>query len=147
MTGNKDIAIIGKNTRFGSENGPDPKAAKAKQTEAGQGNQHSVRNALRRLAASDFVLGENMTPEVLVKKFGRNGVEISGAQMLAVRKFEQGMKNWKAMDSLIDAIDGKQVQKVVEAQATLADLVNHSYELENQTEEQADGEPARSSSE
>jgi len=134
--GNKDITEYGKATRFGSAGGPDPRAAKEKQTAAGQGNQHSVRNAARRLAAAEFDITKKLSPEDLVKKFGRDGYVVSGAQMIAIKKFQKAMTgDTKMLQQITDDIDGKQVQKVVEAQASLADLVTKSYEIDS--EEQA----------
>ncbi len=143
--GNKDIAEYGKSTRFGAEGGADPKAARAKRTENGTGNQHTVRQAVRRLACADFDITAELTPKELCKKFGREGTVVTGAMLLAAKKFQKAMQgDVKMLQQITDDIDGKQVQKTIEAKTTLADLVNRSYEIEGKVE---DDEPPRSSGE
>lgn len=120
--------------RFGQKDGNDPKEAKAKQTAAGLGNQHTIRNSLKRLACAEVDITKMPTAEDMAKMFGRDGTKVTMAQLAAIKKFQQAMGNWKAMDSLIDHVDGKQVERKVEATVSLADLVNRSYELEDQSE-------------
>lgn len=123
--GNKDIALAGVNTRFGS-GGADPSAAaKKRNTEQ---NPSSIRLALQRIMATEIDITQPMTAEQIAKAFGRNGVKVSIAQAMAVRKVMQAHKEWKAMDSLIDHVDGKQVQAVVEAKVTIADILAASYD-------------------
>ncbi len=126
VDGNPKIAALGASTRFGQPGGPDPGLM------AREKNPAHVRAVLRRLAACEIDITQPVTIELLSKMLRRDGSMLTGAEMLAVRKWQQAMTNWRAMDSLIDAIDGKQVQKQVEAQATLADLINRSYELETE---------------
>jgi hypothetical protein len=132
--GNSNIAILGMDTQFGKEHGPDPStAARRKNQEA---HTSSVRLALRRLAGAEFDVAQSLTLEELVKKFGREGTVISGAQMLAARKFLLALKgNVSLMQQVTDDIDGKLVQASVEARTTLADLVNASVALERQQEQ------------
>lgn len=137
--GNKDIAIIGKDTRFGSEKGPDP--VEAQKAREAKGNPGEIRGALKRLACAEIDITRTPTAEDMARIFSKNGgTKITMAQMAAIMKFQQGLKNWKAMDSLIDHVDGKQIERKVEATVTLADLVTRSYELEDKNEKTDDSE-------
>src|SRR5436190_653334 len=123
--GNAQIAALGRYTQFGKERGHDPSAAACKKSR--EAHAASVRLALRRLAIADFDISQPITLEELVTKFGREGMAISGAQMLAARKFLLALKgNVGLLQQVTDDIDGKQVQATVEARTTLADLVNAS---------------------
>lgn len=125
--GHPEIAKLGEGTRFGAENGPDPKEA-GQRAQRMHGAPHSVRIALRRLAAAEFDLEGPLTPQKLARVFGNTRGTMTGAQMAACKKFQQAMSNPKAMDSLIEHIDGKLVQKTVEAKVTLAEIIAKSYD-------------------
>lgn len=137
----RQLIVYGEKTRFGAKDGPDPRAAKAKQVEEDKcQNQHSIRGALKRLMVADFDISKPITPSDLVKKFGRDGALINGAQVAAMNKFMQAMKNWKAMDSLIDAVDGKQKQSVeLEAKRSLGDIILESYQEPEQVTKDESG--------
>lgn len=128
---NPNIVEAGKATQFGAENGPDP-------VEAGKKGGHtggSIRASIRRLAAQDIDLTRNLTHTDIVKMFGRNQGKVSMAQALAAAKFQKALKgDVKAMAQLEDSVDGKLVEKRIEAEVTLADLVNGSYEHEQESE-------------
>lgn len=129
--GNANITVYGASTQFGKDGGPDASAAaRKKNTEQ---HAQNIRLALRRLAVADFDVSKPLTLDELVKKFGRDGTEISGAQMLAARKFLLALKgDARLLKQITDDIDGKQVQALVQAKTTLADLVNASVSLERQ---------------
>lgn len=119
--------MLGTATQFGKERGPDPSAAATKKNN--EQHAQSIRVALRRLATADFDITKPLTLEELVTKFGRDGTVITGAQMLAARKFLMALKgDVRLLQQVTDDIDGKQVQAVAEAKITLADLVAASYD-------------------
>lgn len=125
---NKDIIEAGKNTRFGSKDGADPSEAATKRNK--EANPNAVRLAMKRLAASEFDIMQPLTAEDIAKKFGRNGTIVSGAQMIAVKKFQVAMKKGdpKILQQVTDDIDGKQVEKKMEASVTLADILAASHD-------------------
>lgn len=129
--GNPQIAEYGKQTQFGSEGGPDPVEAGRK----GGYSKGSIRQSLRRIGAHEFEVGEDAPDftQQMMKVFGGEK-RMTGSQLAAVKKFGQAMKNPKAMDTLIDNIDGKLVQKQVETKVSLEDLVNGSYDIPGDTE-------------
>lgn len=129
---NPNIVDAGKSTRFGAEGGPDPSASGYKTMTTK--NPSRVRAALQRIAAADFDISKPMNEKTIASVFGREGT-LTGAQIFAVQKAKQAMGNWKAMDSLIDAIDGKQVQKVIETKVTLEQILSRSEEIEEQDEQ------------
>lgn len=131
--GNKDIALIGKAYQFGAEKGPDPTEAIKKRNE--KGHPGEIRVALKRLACAEIDITRTPTAEDMARIFGKGGTKVTMAQMAAIMKFQQAMKNYKAMDTLIDHVDGKQIERKVEATVTLADLVTRSYELEDKADE------------
>lgn len=124
---NPNIVEHGKATRFGAERGADPKEANKKLMDE-IGSPAFVRPALRRLACAEFDIDKKLDSNTLTRVFAKEKAALTGAQILAIRKFQQGMANYKAMDTLIDSIDGKQIQKVAEAKVSLADLVAGSFE-------------------
>lgn len=110
--------------RFGEAGGADPREARAKASPA-----WCVRGALRRIAACpelnlDRGAGSLMQ-QIRTKVFKG---KMNGGEILAAQKFIQAMQNYKAMESVTNDISGKQVERVLEAKVTLADLVNGSYE-------------------
>ena len=130
--GNYNIAVLGADTRFGQPRGPDSAAAARKKN----AEQHaaSIRLSLRRLMEFEIDMTKPVTQDVLAAAFGRDGRCLTLAQACAVRKVYQALNNPRAMDMLIEQIDGKQVQATAEAKVTLADLVNASVSLERQQE-------------
>lgn len=120
---NPNIAEYGKDTRFGAPGGPDPKAAQKKSRE----KLWSVRDQLRRIAAHEFEPGAKLTPDDLAGIFKSPNGKLTGAQLLAMAKFQQGMKNFKAMENVTNDIDGKLIEKQKVATVTLAELVEGSY--------------------
>lgn len=125
MAGNPDIVKHAK--PFGSPDGPDPAEAGRKGAEM----KHGVRRALKRICYHKFDVspeGRQNLDLQLERLFGATS-EMTGAEMAAVAKFTQALKNPKAMDTFIDAVDGKQLQRVAETRVSLADLVNASLEV------------------
>lgn len=116
--------------QFGKDGGNDPREAKQKQTEAGQGNQHSIRNSLRRLMTQDIDVTKTPTAKDMAKMFGRSGTKIKMHEMMAIASVQQALKNFKAMENVINNVDGKLVEKQMTTNVTLADLVTKSYEAE-----------------
>jgi hypothetical protein len=131
MTPEEKLLLIenNKGTRFGTPGAAD-QATLPKNT--------AIRAALRRIAAFEFdvdVLERGPKPSELMRIFTKGGRTITGAQLAAIKKYSQAFQNYKAMDTMIDQVDGKQVQTIAQAQVTLADLVNGSYEVGNAQEE------------
>lgn len=117
---NPKLIEDGKNTRFGQPGGADPVAA----TKSGN-KPWSIRNSVRRLAAAEFDIDKKMTPEEFAKKFGAGGRTLTGAQMIAAKKFHMALSgNAKVMKEITEDVDGKLVQEQKIATVTLADLVN-----------------------
>lgn len=129
--GNANIATLGANTRFGSAGGADPSAAASKRnTEI---NPSSVRQKLRRLAV--HVPGNaRPTATDLARAFDKRGMtELSMAEIWALQRAQQAMGNYKAMDTLIDHIEGKLVNKQVEVNVdSYADLVMAADKLDRE---------------
>ena len=104
----------GKETQFGGPRG----------NKRGNG---SIRGNIRRLA--------HMHPEDAQDLIGKAETM---AELIAARKYQVALSgDVKAMQQLEDSVDGRLVEKKVEAEVTLADLVNKSFEVEN---EERDGE-------
>lgn len=122
--GNPNIAQYAEGHRFGEAGGADPREARAKASPA-----WCVRDALRRIAACPDLdmsgKGEKLMQQIRMRVFKG---KMNGGQILAAQKFIMAMQNYKAMDIVTNDISGKLVEKRIEAKATLADLVNESYE-------------------
>lgn len=86
----------------------------------------SIRMALRYLSKTQFD-GE-ITLDDLRNIFIKERGGITAAEIVACKRFMQSLDDWRAADGLIDHIDGKLVERKVEAQVSLADLVTKSYE-------------------
>lgn len=125
--GNPDIKQIGEETRFGNGKN-DPLKANAAPNDRG-----AMRKALKKIARHMFDLGPDAPPfDVQMKRvFSMDEAKLTGAELVAVRKFQQAMAEGKYMDKLIDHVDGKLVDRKVEATVTLADIINKSYEIED----------------
>lgn len=105
------------NTAFGSPGGPDPRAAQKASVAKAQ-ETRSVRAAIRRFAGYTIEELQSMSRK-------RN---IPAAHMLAIAKFQKAISgDVKAMQQIEESIDGKLVEKKVEAKVTLAELVLESY--------------------
>lgn len=128
--GNPNIAEIGKNYGFGAPNGTDPREARAKANPP-----WSVRHAIKRIAACPDLDIDRGAPSLMrqIKTKVFNG-KMSGGEILAAQKFIQAMTNYKAMKEVTEDIDGKLVERKVEAKVSLADLVNGSYESDGSFE-------------
>lgn len=119
-----------KGKTFGEEGGADPRAARA----SGPKDRYEVRRALRKIARHEFELDEDAKPMDKQMKEVFGGRKLTGAEILAATKFKQAMKNWKAMDNLTNDIDGKLIEKKVEAQVGYAELVAGSMQEEDDEE-------------
>ena len=132
--GNPDIANLGESTRFGAERGPDPSAAGSV---AGEGKKRraSIRAAKRRLAGHSPGTDKPRTQD-FARAFGRPFSELTVAEIMAIQSAQQAMVNYKAMKDFVEDVDGKQVEKKVEAKVTLADIINGDFSaLESEGDE------------
>lgn len=136
----QELIEAGKNTRFGSKGGADPSAAATKRNN--DANPSQIRSAMKRLAAAEFDITQDFTPAELLKKFGRNGVVVSGAQLIAVKKFQIALKKGdvKMLQQVTDDVDGKQIERKAEAQVSYAELVAGSFLDEPDDTESEQGE-------
>jgi hypothetical protein len=125
MTGNKDIATIGEATQFGAEGGANPSEAAAKS------NGGSIRGAVRRIA--------HMHPDDAKKLADPNSPQATMALIVAATKYQRALKgDVRAMQQLEDSIDGKLVEKQIQAETTLEELVTGSFEHEQREESRAE---------
>lgn len=111
---NPNIAELGKKTHFGSGQDPNAYRNKTKPWE--------IRNALRRLMLLEINPGENVTLDKLCEVFGGKD-RISLAQLAACKKYQQALQHGKFMDTLIEHVDGPQVQMKMEANVSLAEMI------------------------
>lgn len=120
--------------RFGEEGGGDPREAQAKSREKMKENA-SVRRMVRRIAEHEFDFGDGAKPipDQIKDVFGSR--RMTGAQVLAAARFAQGMKNYKAMQGLVEDIDGKLIEKKAEAKVGYAELVSGSLDMERDGED------------
>lgn len=130
--GNPEIAKLGEATRFGSEKGFDPSNAGVISGRM----RETIRPALRRLSRAE--LGTNPTVEKLCAHLGRNPDTLLGGELLAIKNFIQAMNNYKAMEKIIDNIDGKQVERKVESKVTLAQLLDLADTLPDEEPDNGD---------
>lgn len=119
--GNPDIVKAAEGYRFGDPNGPDPAEAGRK----GGQQKASIRAAVRRIAAAEFDIGEDAPPmkTQINRVFGGEN-KMTGAQMAGARKFALAMNDLRGLENLTNDVDGKLVEKRVEAKTSLEDLVN-----------------------
>jgi len=116
------IIEAGKNTRFGSQGGPDPSAAAAK----GNKNRSSVRAASRRIAAMEVAFAMELAGK---EKFQK----LNMAEAVALAKFKAALAgDTTAMQQVTEDVDGKLVDRKVHAEVTLADLVTGSLEYDDE---------------
>lgn len=122
--GHPDIKQIGMNSRFGAEGGADPREAAKKRKISWR----SVRRATQRIAGLEFTEESKPTAATITRMMGKPGT-ITGAQIAAIRLFELVSKgNLKAIKEFTEQVDGKLVQKSIQASATLAEIVSKSYD-------------------
>lgn len=122
MAGNPNIAQCAIGYRFGEPGGADPSEASKMGARP-----YEIRRALKKIARTIFDVTEGApTFEKQVRDIF--GGEMSGAELAAVRKFMQAMKDYRAMENLTNDIDGKLVERRIESRVTLAELVTGSYE-------------------
>lgn len=127
--GNPNIVEYGKGTHFGKEGAADAQAAQAKSRVTMKENS-SIRRMVKRIAAHEFDVSEGAPPisDQIKAIFGKR--KMTGAQMFAATRAAQAMKNYKAMQNLVEDVDGKLIEKKVEATVNYADLVSGSLQLE-----------------
>lgn len=127
----KSLPVAG----FGSPGGADPREAQAKSAK----RRWDMRAAVKRFAAIELDL-ENLTPEAfeaaLIKHAGR---KLTVGEMLALKKISAGFKNPAFLDLLTNDISGRQIEKVVEARASLKDLLTRSDAELDSLDEQLEG--------
>lgn len=133
-----EIAKYGKKTRFGAENGPDPRIAQMKWAKAKSQNA-SIRLYQKVLANSELV-HENLSDIKLSdfkKVFGVGPKErLIFAQLAAVQSFKHAMVSPQAMQYFIDNIEGKLVQKNENKDTTSwADMLAKAYGGEGEAED------------
>lgn len=126
-SGNKNIVEYAKGHRFGDPGGADPAAA------ARKAKPWSMRRTVRRIcetAMEQLAPGEKLTVERIGEMvFGHR--PLTFGEMSALRRVLESIRgNPKFSQYVTEDIDGKLVERKVEAQVTLADIVNRSYELE-----------------
>jgi len=117
-------------SRFGEDGGADAREAQAKSRQKMIENA-SVRRMVNRIASHefDFAPDAKAIPDQIKDVFGR---KLTGAQMLAATRFAQAMKNPTAMQQIVEDIDGKLIEKKVEAKVGYAELVAGSLERERE---------------
>lgn len=98
--GNLDIAAYGKQTRFGA--GICPRAAQQKASKP-----WVIKNALRAIMIAEFDINEPLTFTRLLRVFGDETKQLTGAQVLAAKLTYDALHNWCAMDRLIRRLEGK----------------------------------------
>lgn len=128
----KNIIDHGRNTRFGQKNGADPRDARAKQV-----NPSSIRTALRRLMARQIDVNvdykKELTLDARLKFLADKNGDVTEAMIVAAIAITQAVQSPKAMQHLIDQVDGKLIEKQAQTIISLADLVAGSFEdLDNE---------------
>lgn len=137
------IVLYSGPTRFSKDNQP-----KANRSEY-QKKSREVRKALRKLAACDIGLVwndekgdfefEKLSNQKLTALMRGHKRRLSMAEMLAARMFKDALAgNIKAQQYVTDCIDGKLIQKTVEAKTTLEELLSGSFESDTQQEDEED---------
>jgi hypothetical protein len=128
-TPNPNIAELGKETRFGGER------ANPSGRDLGV-EPWCVVKATRRLAAQSIDLTKRNTAGDLQRKLVPNGGEVTIGQAIAVVRVAKALEgNYRFSQSVREDISGKLVEKKVEAQVTLEQLVSGSYEEPSENSE------------
>lgn len=118
---NPNLVQDGAATRFGQAGGPDPR---------GDGNRPapwSIRHNLRRLM--NYPLAGSALPsteDLLRWLAGPNGQQATLAMLMAVRRYQQAMQSWQAMNALTDDVDGKQADKQITSTMPFSEIVRQS---------------------
>lgn len=123
---NPNIAEAGASTRFGAPGGPDPKAAREKQV-----NPTSIRSCLHRLMAYPLDPNKPMSDQIrsdALLKFLGYGREPTLAMLAAIQTYRHGVESGKIMMQLIDQVDGKLIEKKVEATIPFSEIVKDSLQ-------------------
>lgn len=122
----EEIIEIGKATQFGQPGGADPRAAREKQV-----NPTSIRSCLHRLMAYPLdpnkPMNEQIKPDALLKFLGY-GREPTLAMLAAIQTYRHGVESGKIMMQLIDQVDGKLIEKKVEATIPFSEIVKDSLQ-------------------
>lgn len=123
--GNPNIVEYGVNTRFGQPGGADPSAAARKSNKGG-----SIRTAVRRIACMPVEQLEGLLKSPKARS------RLSVAELTAIYKFRAVMQgNVKAMQQVTDDVDGKLVQKQVNSDVSLEQLVTGSFDYDESSED------------
>lgn len=120
--------VAGKETRFGQPGGPDPREAREKQI-----NPTSIRASAHRLMAYPIDTTRDLKEQLDVAKLleflaGPTKRAPTLAMLAACRLYAQAQANGKIMVNLIDQIDGKLIEKKVEATVPFSELVKESLQ-------------------
>jgi hypothetical protein len=99
--GNERIAEYGKATRFGAGMSC-PRTAQQKASRPWE-----IKNALRAIMIAEFDINEPLTFTRLLRVFGDETKQLTGAQILAAKLTFDALDNWYAMDRLIWRLEGK----------------------------------------
>lgn len=137
--GNPNIAKLGQDTQFGKGQDAATVGSKAKPW--------AVRRAAAKIAAHQFDISDDapkLDAQIRNDVFKVEGNRMRGAELVASRHFlcaASGTdKGIKAIKSFTDDVDGKLIQKSVEAKVTLEMLVLGSFEEEDDDELPEDGQ-------
>lgn len=132
------IAVYGEKSRFSKENQPKHDRKKA----------WSIKRSIRRMAGAKVKIVydkegklklEDLTVEKIAEMLGAGDRQLTMAELVAARKFRDALGgNTKAQQELQDAIDGKLVNKTLEAKVTLEELLTGDYKDEADDTEQED---------
>jgi hypothetical protein len=120
---NPNLVQDGAATRFGQPGGPDPRG------DGSRSAPWSIRQNLRRLM--NYPLngsGLPSTEDLLRWLAGPNGQQATLAMLMAVRRYQQAMQSWQAMNALIDDVDGKQADKQITSRIPFSEIVRQSME-------------------
>ncbi len=134
----EELKEIGAATRFGQPGGADPKEARAQV----KVNPTSIRSCLHRLMAYPLdpnkSMGEQIKPDALLKFLGYGHKEPTLAMLAAIQTYRHGVESGKIMMQLIDQVDGKLIEKKVEATVPFSEIVKASLQddIDQRTQEQ-----------
>lgn len=127
---NPNLTELTKKYGFGAEGGADPSAA-AKKGVATRVANGSIRRYLKQLMHyplnPDVDIRAQVTSSKLLWYLGYDGSRPTLAALAAIQYYQHAVQNGKIMTSLIDQVDGKQIERVVEAKISLAELVAGSF--------------------
>ncbi len=130
--GNPNIAKHGELTRFGTNNQPKMRS-----------KPWSIKKALRRIGAGqlDITIDQDGRPRMenldalMIAKMVGSHRSLSPSELMAARMFKDGLNGvTKAQVAVMEAIDGKAVNKTVEARVTLAELLTGDFKEDDDDE-------------